>query len=254
MVDSGWKLVYEGFEPAQEGLREALCTLGNGYFATRGAAGEVEADDVHYPGTYLAGGYNRLQTDIAGRVIENEDLVNLPNWLPLNFRPEDGDWFNHRRSEILAYRLELDLERGLLERRMRVRDAQGRETSLVSRRLVHMGLPHLAAIEVTLCAENWSGRIVVRTALDGRVINAGVERYRQLNNKHLTALESRTLGEDAILLVVETNQSRLRIAEAARTRILQGGEPLAATRALLEEEGFVAGYYVRRDEGAGGHA
>ena len=240
MVDSGWKLVYEGFEPAQEGLREALCTLGNGYFATRGAAGEVEADDVHYPGTYLAGGYNRLQTDIAGRVIENEDLVNLPNWLPLNFRPEDGDWFNHRRSEILAYRLELDLERGLLERRMRVRDAQGRETSLVSRRLVHMGLPHLAATEVTLCAENWSGRIVVRTALDGRVINAGVERYRQLNNKHLTALESRTLGEDAILLVVETNQSQLRIAEAARTRILQGGEPLAATRALLEEEGFVA--------------
>ena len=103
-----------------------------------------------------------------------------------------------------------------------------------------MGLPHLAATEVTLCAENWSGRIVVRTALDGRVINAGVERYRQLNNKHLTALESRTLGEDAILLVVETNQSRLRIAEAARTRILQGGEPLAATRALLEEEGFVA--------------
>src|SRR3546814_16707474 len=97
MPDSGWKLVYEGFDPAREGLREALCTLGNGYFATRGAAEETEADDVHYPGTYLAGGYNRLQTDIAGRVIENEDLVNLPNWLPLTFRPEDGDWFN--RSE-----------------------------------------------------------------------------------------------------------------------------------------------------------
>ena len=63
---SEWKLVYEGFEPNQEGLREALCTLGNGYVATRGAAEEAEADDVHYPGTYLAGGYNRLETDIAG--------------------------------------------------------------------------------------------------------------------------------------------------------------------------------------------
>ena len=35
---SAWSLVFEGFDPAQEGIREALCTLGNGYFATRGAA------------------------------------------------------------------------------------------------------------------------------------------------------------------------------------------------------------------------
>ena len=52
------------------------------------------ADEVHYPGTYLAGGYNRLRTDIAGRVVENEDLVNLPNWLALEFRIADEDWFD----------------------------------------------------------------------------------------------------------------------------------------------------------------
>ena len=79
-------MVFEGFDPAQEGIREALCSLGNGYFATRGAAAGAVADDVHYPGTYLAGGYNRLRTDIAGRVVENEDLVNFPNWLALEFR------------------------------------------------------------------------------------------------------------------------------------------------------------------------
>jgi trehalose/maltose hydrolase-like predicted phosphorylase len=45
---SEWQLIYRGFEPGQEGLREALCTLGNGDFATRGAAEEAEADDVHY--------------------------------------------------------------------------------------------------------------------------------------------------------------------------------------------------------------
>jgi len=66
-----WILEYDGFDPKEESLREALCTLGNGYFATRGAAPESRADSIHYPGTYLAGGYNRLQTEIAGRVIEN---------------------------------------------------------------------------------------------------------------------------------------------------------------------------------------
>ena len=43
-----------------EGTREALLTLGNGYLATRGAMAHATADDVHYPGTYVAGRYNRL--------------------------------------------------------------------------------------------------------------------------------------------------------------------------------------------------
>ena len=46
-------------------LREALCTVGNGYFATRGAAPESKAGQVHYPGTYAAGVYNRLE-DLVG--------------------------------------------------------------------------------------------------------------------------------------------------------------------------------------------
>ena len=71
---TGWSLVYQNFDAQQEGLREALCTLGNGYFATRGALEFIESNDVHYPGTYLAGCYNRLKTEISGYVIENEDL------------------------------------------------------------------------------------------------------------------------------------------------------------------------------------
>lgn len=47
---------------------------------------EAVADEVHYPGTYAAGVYDRLRTEIGGRSIENEDLVNLPNWLVLTFR------------------------------------------------------------------------------------------------------------------------------------------------------------------------
>jgi alpha,alpha-trehalase len=53
--DKAWDFTYEGYDPQSEKLREALCTLGNGYFATRGAAPESKADQVHYPGTYAAG-------------------------------------------------------------------------------------------------------------------------------------------------------------------------------------------------------
>lgn len=239
MAEPGWQLAYKGFDPAQEGLREALCTLGNGYFATRGAAEQSTADGVHYPGTYLAGGYNRLDTEVSGRVIENEDLVNLPNWLPLMVRAADGDWLGPQAGEVVAYRQALDLKRGVLERSMTVRDAKGRQTTLAGRRLVHMGAPHLGAIELTVTAENWSGLVEVRSALDGRVVNAGVERYRELTSRHLAPVDATILDSDLMLLVVETTQSRLRIIEAARTRMWRDDAELDLQRTDKSERDWI---------------
>ena len=236
-----WTLVYEGFDPDGERLRESLCTLGNGYFCTRGAAEWADAErDVHYPGTYYAGGFNRLVTNIADRDVVNEDLVNMPNWLCLNFRIDGGQWFHINNVELIAYRQELNSREGIMTRALRFRDQAGKETSLLSRRIVHMGKPHMAAIEMTLTPENWSGKVQVRSGLDGRVINDGVARYRQLSSQHLEPLETGKAGED-IFLLVRTNQSRIEIAEAARTRIFDGdGRPMKVGSETVEEEGYVA--------------
>jgi alpha,alpha-trehalase len=237
---SDWHLLYEGYDPRQEGLRETLCTLGNGYFATRGAAPNAVADEVHYPGCYLAGGYNRLTSEIAGREVENEDLVNIPNWLPLVIRIDDGPWLRPDEVEYLDYRQELDLKQGLLRRSLRLRDPQGRITRWEERRLVSMDDPHLAALEVCLMPENWSGRMTVRSALDGNVINNGVARYRELNNRHLETLETAQTGDDTILLRSRMIQCRREIVEAARTRLYRGGEPLPAERRFERLPDFVA--------------
>jgi alpha,alpha-trehalase len=239
-VESVWSLVWEGFDPDKEGLREALCTLGNGYFATRGAAPEADAGDVHYPGTYFAGGYNRVESPIAGRVIENEDLVNFPNWLCLTFRCDEGDWFDLRSVELLSYQQKLDMRRGVLHRSVRFRDVQGRETLVTSRRFVHTAYPHLAGLETTIVPQNWSGRLWVRSALDGRVTNDGVKRYREINSRHLGPVEAASLGEDSIYLQVETNQSRIRVAEVARTQLFREGELLPVEPTVIEEPGYIA--------------
>src|SRR5262249_33029332 len=119
---------------AQEGLLEVLCASGNGYVATRGAAPDCGADDVHYPGTYLAGGYNRLTTTIAGRGVGNEDLVNLPNWLPLTMRIDDGAWMGLGTVEIVGHRQGLGLRQGVVAPPRRVRDAPGAPTRGAGRR------------------------------------------------------------------------------------------------------------------------
>jgi trehalose/maltose hydrolase-like predicted phosphorylase len=244
-----WVLAYEGFDPDAEPLREALCALGNGYFATRGAAPEATADEVHYPGTYVAGCYNRLVTEIAGRSVDNEDIVNVPNWLPLSYRI-DSDWFDVRRLDLLDYRQELDLRQGVLSRVVRSRDPAGRVTRVSQRRLVDMAQPHLAALETTIVAENWSGPIELRSALDGTVTNAGVARYRGLRGDHLVPVEQGDLGGGRIYLQVQTRQSRTFIAEAARTQVMVGGRPVPDDPSASERPGFVA-HDVRVELGLG---
>ena len=236
---SAWSLVFEGFDPAQEGIREALCTLGNGYFATRAAAAWSVADGVHYPGTYLAGGYNRLQTDIAGRVVENEDLVNFPNWLALNFRIADGGWFDVTAVTLLSYRQELDLRRGMLLRTLRFEDRQGRRSQLQEQRIVSMADMHLCALQLVLTAENWSGAVTVRSAIDGRVVNAGAKLYREFNGKHLEPLAGEIIGEDGIGLIVRTCQSAVQVAQVARTQLFLDGQPVEVQRQAIKEPGYV---------------
>lgn len=237
---STFTLEYRAYDPEQELLREALCTLGNGYFATRGAWPQFPAGRIHYPGTYLAGGYSRLVSQVAGREVENEDLVNMPNWLPVEFSVGGESVVDVDTAEILDYRQHLDLRAGMLVRDVRLRDGAGRHTRYRERRVVSMAHPHLAALEITLVPEDWSGAVTVRSALDGRVVNSGVARYRSLEGRHLIPREAAVLGDDLLFVKVEAGQSELRVAEAARTLVEVAGAQVAVPRRTIVEEGYAA--------------
>ncbi|OBH30456.1 trehalose-phosphatase [Mycobacterium sp. E342] len=241
-----WTLTFEGYDPPSEKLREALCTVGNGYFATRGAAPESRAGQIHYPGTYAGGVYNRLDDLISGTRAEHESLVNLPNWLPLTFRINDGDWFDVDEVKLLSYRQTLDLRSAVLKRELRFRDGAGRTTSVIQQRFVAMHVVHVAAMETTIVAEDWSGTIEFRSTIDGNVRNSGVERYRDLASNHLQGLEKGVLSENSVLMTVETTQSKIPVALAVRTSIWHGDAPAPATYRLLDEE-FEIGHQIFTD-------
>lgn len=237
VADSGmndWLLRYEGFNPGHELQREALCTLGNGYWATRGTAPEGSAGPGHYPGTYLAGCYNRLTSVIGEHVQEDESLVNAPNWLCLTFAAQDEPWFAGTQAEIIEQRYDLDLRRGLLIRQLRVRDAAQRITRVIQRRLVHIARHRLALLETTFVPENWSGILRVRSALDGAVANTGVARYRALSSRHLDPPEITWHGDDTATLVTHTTQSRIRIAMTMRTMAGPRADEVARENAVTD--------------------
>ena len=191
------------------------------------------------PAPILAGGYDRLKTDIAARTVESEELVNLPNWLVLDFRVGDQEWFDQKTARLLSYRQELDLRRGLLLRTMRFEDDQGRRTLLQEQRLVSMADMHLGALLVSITAENWSARVTVRTAIDGGVINAGAKLYKKFNGKHLEPLGADAVGSDGIYLLVRTNQSDVRIAQVARTQAFLDGQPFEVRRTFTKQTDYI---------------
>ena len=245
-----WVLSYLEGEPMAEGTREALLTVGNGYLATRGAAPEVVADGTHYPGSYAAGFYNRLVSTMDGDTREDESIVDLPNWLPLTFRPAGGIWFSPTDTGVVHEHRALDLRGGLLTREVVVVDQQGRRTRLRQRRLVSMSAQHLAALDTTVIPENWSGRLEVRSALDARVTNTNVAAFAGLAAQHLTNTATGTDGSETVWLVAETTTSKLRVAQTARTRTRSGGRELRPDRRTVAEDGVI-GQHLGLDVGQG---
>src|SRR5206468_1030924 len=87
-------------------------------------------------------------------------------------------------------------------------------------------------------AENCSGPVEVTTALDARVMNQGVTRDRELEGRHVHPVASRTPSPDTISLIAQTRQSRIYVAQAARTRVYADAAELEAERGLYQMEDY----------------
>jgi alpha,alpha-trehalase len=136
---------------------------------------------------------------------------------------------------VLSYRQTLDLRGAVLTREVRFCDDSGRTSSLTQQRFVAMHMPHVGALQTTIVAEDWSGTIEIRSTLDGNVTNSLVERYRDLANDHLELVEKREINDNSVLLTVQTSQSRIPIAMAARSIVWRDGTHVPATYRLVDE-------------------
>ncbi len=230
-----WSITFHDYDQGLEKTRETLLSVGNGYLGSRGAMEESAAGPVNYPvnypGTYLAGVYNRLTSQVGGKAVENEDFVNAVNWLPINFWVGDGPWMDINAVAIESIRRRLDFKTGILHRELIVSDAAGRKTRVVSERLASMADPHIIALSYTLTPLNHDGPITFWTAVDGTVINDGVERYRDLEQRHLEPIDQ---SADADELLVRVRTSRSHIEVATRARIVVEGAQKTGIQALTE--------------------
>lgn len=243
-----WSIAYSNYDPKKEKSRESLLTTGNGYLGSRGAMEELKASDTNYPGTYVAGLYNRKVSKVAGKDIENEDLVNIPNWMFLSFKIDDGDWFNLENYLIVSIERKLDFSSGQLLKNMIVEDQDGRQTAIISRRLASMDNPHIVALEYRLTPLNYGAAVSFKSELDGQIINDGVARYRDLNQNHLEPADQET-RPDGGWLKMKTSQSGIEVVEAVKHTVELDGSPLDELQSVAEKGKIGTGFTVDLEKG-----
>jgi len=239
MASDEWYLTYHGFDPGDEKLRETLTAVGNGYLGTRGAY-ECECSSYYfYPGTYIAGVFNKTPSSVQGREILNNDFVNCPNWLPVEFKIGSGGFTSPLSMEILSYSHRLNMREGIMERLMVVKDQVGRLTRISSRRMASMADPHLCALQFDFTPLNYSARITFRSSMDGNVDNSGVARYSKLNTHHLCRVSAGKAG-DGVFLHMETTHSRYQIVMTGKTFMLEDGKLLDAKKSIVQDKAKVS--------------
>jgi len=234
----GWNLTYTEFSPKDEKLRETLTSTGNGYLGVRGTYEGSSLSHHHYPGTYIAGIFNKLPSDVHGQTIFNNDFVNTPNWLPIEFRIGGGEFIDPFEQKILSYQQNLSLSDGSMERTLVIQDNLGRLTKITSRRFASMDDPHRCALKFTLKPVNYSATVEFRSAIDGRIQNKGVARYSELSCDHLDHVGS-AADQKSMLLHVRTNVSHYEIVTAARTRVLSHGKQIEPKRTVISENRYI---------------
>jgi len=221
---SSWNLTYYSFDPEEERLREALTTVGNGYIGTRGSyAGAGIEGNTHYPGTYIAGLYNRVGTEVNGKTVYNNDFVNCPNWTRVDCflsTEAKGAALHPEKQEVLSWRQWLDMREAVTHHRAVFQDDQGREVQVETSRFISMAAPHVGVLRYTVTPLNCSAPITLRSTIDGDVKNYGVERYRPLREVHLEKAETDTMDGD-VLLRSRTTQSKITVFMRGHHRFSQ---------------------------------
>ncbi len=179
MNNNPWMIQQDAFSAPDTQLFETLFALGNGYIGVRATQDEGVADSVATtPGTYLNGFFERKQIHYGERFFgyPTEGQTMVPVIDSGVFRPKiNNTTLALGDSTIRDYSRSLDLQTGVLTRRLVWLLDDGQQIEVTSQRMVLHAHRHISAIRYALRA--------LETACDGTLMT-------ELSNRPKAAVAS----------------------------------------------------------------
>ncbi len=156
-----WTITETALQPDRLPAQEAVFTVGNGYFGTRGTFEEGFGE--REPLTLIAG----LWDDVP---LVHTELVNAPDWTAVDLWVND-ERFRLDRGRVLAYRRTLDMRQGVLRRQVRWESPRGDVVDITWERFAFWHRPHLAAQRVWVTTVRRPVTVRLRLRLDALTPN-----------------------------------------------------------------------------------
>ncbi|MFB0526130.1 MAG: glycoside hydrolase family 65 protein [bacterium] len=184
-----WLIKEEGWVKLLQGVRESQLALGNGFLGSRAVLEEIPYNAQ--PGTYVAGVYDRIGSQVA-------ELVNLPN--PFNFKIGiDGERLGVITMDVVEHRRILNLRHGLLCRRTIYQDSKKRKYDYQSLRFVSMHDKNIGVMQIIFTPLDNGVEASIETGIDTSVYN--VRTVTEGRKRHFRVKELGQFKNEGYLIV-----------------------------------------------------
>lgn len=215
-ADERWLIKECEWVRSLQNIREAQFALGNGYMGTRAVLEDIPFDAA--PGTYLAGLYDKMASQVA-------ELVNLPN--PVNFRLtiKGGEKLDLVAMDYLEHRRILNMKKAVLLRRTLYQDSKKRRYDYQSLQFLSMHNKHIGVLQIAFTPLSANCVVDINTGIDTSVFNASI--LTEGRKKHFRVKE---LGQShkAGFLVLETLERRHQVVYWSGFYYTQKGKKIYA--------------------------
>lgn len=210
LEDASWTVAEAAFDPASQGHKETIFTVGNGAFCVRGSLEEG------YPGDMPACFVHRLWDDMP---INFTELANIPRWIGVDVWV-NGERLRLDRGRVSAYRRSLDLRTGLLSRSFHWQPAaDGPVVAVHFERFVSLADAHTAVVRAQVQVVEGEAAVRLRASIDDHVENTGLLHWQRI---------AQDQSEDEAWLHVRTRATQHDLAVAAVVRVASDAAPLSA--------------------------
>ena len=167
-----WKIIEEGFNPTMNEISESVFSLGNGMMGQRGNLEETYSGHS-LQGTYVGGVYYPDKTRVGwwknGYPEYFSKVLNASYWSGLRIYI-DNEELDLAKVEIMSFKRELDMHKGVLNRFCTVKMQNGIELNIQTHRFYSLINKEYSALQYNITA-NQNCTVKVENYLDGDVVN-----------------------------------------------------------------------------------
>ena len=186
-----WKIIETDFDPSALGKVEANFCQGNGYLGLRSATEEQYRGETR--DLLVAGTFNRFSEEEVTELPNAADVTNIE--ITLN-----GECFDLTQGTIRSYQRVLNIQNGLLTRKVEWTSPKGENFTLKFERMVSLKRLHTIVARVTIMPQ-CDTAITIQSGIDGRATCDG--------SQHFTEGETRFYNKKYLQYTPRTIQSNI---------------------------------------------